>query len=307
VPVPIEDRTFPLSTTTAAAVPVIAGLAAIADRFDAALLDQWGVIHDGTKPYLGVIACLEAMRKAGKRIVMLSNAPRRAGLSRERLRTYGIDPALVEGVVTSGEATHRAVAEGAIPALAGARTYFHVGRFDHSDDVLLGLPLERVEDVGAADFLLVTNLRRETDELGPYEATLAAATKRGLPLLCANPDLEVVHNGRRELCAGAVAARYAELGGVPHYRGKPHPEVYGMVRALLPDVAPARMLAVGDGLGTDILGGRRAGHPTLLVTGGLLADRWGIAPQAVPDPAHLAAACAEAGTAPDWAIPTLAW
>jgi HAD superfamily hydrolase (TIGR01459 family) len=286
---------------------VIRGLGEIADRFDALLLDQWGVIHDGTKPYAGVVECLGRLKDLGKRIVMLSNAPRRAYLSRQRLAVYGIPERLVEAIVTSGEATYQAIAHDRPETAALGHRYLHLGRHDHSDDVLQGLARERVDAVAAADFLLATNLVHETDDLGPYEATLGAAAARRLPFVCANPDVEVIHNGRRELCAGALAARYEALGGTVLRYGKPHPDVYRMAYAALPGVARARMLAVGDGLATDVAGGAAQGLATLLVTGGLLADGWGVAPATPPDPARLAATCAEAGVAPDLAIATFVW
>lgn len=289
-------------------VPVIDGLSAIADRFDAVLLDQWGVVHDGTRTFPGVVPCLERLKVAGKRVLLLSNAPRRAALSRQRLATFGIPLELVAASVTSGEATHQAVAARDRPDTAAlGRRYLHLGRFDHSDDVLVGLDHERVDDVAVADFMLATNLVHETDDLGPYEATLRSAVARRLPLVCANPDMAVVHNGRRELCAGALAGRYQELGGPVLRFGKPYPEIYRMAFAELGGVAPSRVLAVGDGLATDIAGGIAHGLPTLLVTGGLLAAEWGVAAFTVPDPGRLAAACAAAGVAPDWAIPTLVW
>ncbi|MSP81387.1 MAG: TIGR01459 family HAD-type hydrolase [Alphaproteobacteria bacterium] len=289
-------------------VRIIEGIAAIADRFDAFLLDQWGVIHDGAKPYPGVVACLERLASAGKRVVMLSNAPRRAALSRQRLATFGIPADLVTAIVTSGEATHQAIAARDRPNTAAlGRHYLHLGRNDHSDDVLVGLYHVRVDVVAAADFLLATNLVHETDGLAPYEATLGAAVGRRLPLVCANPDVAVVHNGRRELCAGALAARYEALGGPVLRFGKPYPEVYRMAFVELGPIPPARVLAVGDGLATDIAGGIAQGLPTLLVTGGLLAAEWGVAADVAPHPERLAEVCADAGSVPDFAIATFVW
>ncbi len=289
-------------------VPVIDGLAAIADRFDAVLLDQWGVVHDGTTLFPGVVDCLERLKAAGKRVLLLSNAPRRAAESEARLATYGVPPGLVEGAVTSGEAVFQALAQRDDPAFAalGAR-YLHLGRADGSDDVLAGLPLTRVEDVADADFLIVANLPHRSDELAVYDPVLDAAAKRALPMICANPDVAVVHAGRTEPCAGAVAARYQARGGPVLHRGKPHREVFDACLARLGGMPRERALMVGDGLETDILGARNAGLPALLVTGGLLASRWGVPSATRPDPARLAAACAEAGVAPDWAVATLAW
>lgn len=289
-------------------VPVIGGLSALADRFDAFLLDQWGVVHDGSRPFPGVVECLVALKAAGKRVLLLSNAPRRAAESETRLVTLGIPAGLIEAAVTSGEAIHHAVAARAEPGFAGLGTrYLHLGRADGSGDVLAGLPLTRVESAAEADFLIVANLPHPSDDIAVYDWVLDAAAARGLPMICANPDVAVVHDGRTEPCAGAVAARYVRRGGAVLYRGKPYPEVFEACLERLAGIARARVLMVGDGLETDIKGARGAGLASLLVTGGLLAGRWGTAPDATPDPALIAAACVEAGVAPDWAIATLAW
>lgn len=288
-------------------VPVIGGLAAIADRFDAFLLDQWGVVHDGARPFPGVVDALERLRGAGKRVLLLSNAPRRAAESIARLATLGVPAGLVEAAVTSGEAVHQAVAR-AEPGFAGlGRRYLHLGRSDGTDDVLAGLPLTRVDHVEAADFLIVANLPHRTDTLAVYDPVLETGARRGLVMICANPDRFVVHAGSTEPCAGSVAERYAARGGRVLYRGKPYREVFDLALARLPGIAPERVLMVGDGLETDILGARAAGLPALLITGGLLAGRWGVAPATAPDPARIAEACAEADVAPDWAAATLAW
>jgi HAD superfamily hydrolase (TIGR01459 family) len=303
-----DRRHPPASGAGSARTRIVGGVSEIADGFDAVLLDQWGVIHDGTKPFEGVVDCLARLNEAGKRIVMLSNAPRRAHLSRQRLATFGVPEELVTAIVTSGEATHRALAGGEGADSAGlGRRYLHLGRHDHSDDVLQGLARERVDEVAEADFLLATNLVHETDDLAPYEGTLAAAAARDLPFVCANPDVAVIHNGRRELCAGALAERYETLGGRVLRYGKPHPEVYRMAFDELPGIPRGRVLAVGDGLATDIAGGAAQGLPTLLVTGGLLADGWGLGPATPPDSVRLARACAEAGVTPDYAIATFVW
>jgi HAD superfamily hydrolase (TIGR01459 family) len=289
-------------------VPVIDGLAAIAERFDAFLLDQWGVVHDGTRPFPGVADALERLRAAGKRVLLLSNAPRRAAESITRLTGMGLPPGLVEAAVTSGEAVHQALAARDDPAFAALGTrYLHLGRADGTDDVLAGLPLARVEDVADAEFLVVANLPSRSDTLAVYDPVLDAGARRGLPMVCANPDRFVVHAGRTEPCAGSVAERYRVRGGAVLYRGKPFREVYDLALARLDGIRRARVLMVGDGLETDILGARNAGLPALLITGGLLAGRWGRAPTARPDAARIAEACAEVGVTPDWATATLTW
>ncbi len=126
-------------------------------------------------------------------------------------------------------------------------------------------------------------------------------------MICANPDKAVVRHGRAELCAGALAARYAERGGTVHDFGKPHAEVYGLCLDALGIRERAKVLAIGDGLETDIRGARDAGIDSLLVTGGLLAERLSTPTGARPSAAELEALCREAGALPTAAIARMAW
>ena len=83
----------------------VQGIGAFADRYDAFILDQWGVLHDGAAPYSGVLDVLAELKRHGKAVVLLSNSGRRAGFSGERLRGMGFATADFAAVVTSGEAT----------------------------------------------------------------------------------------------------------------------------------------------------------------------------------------------------------
>ncbi len=292
-------------------IPVVPGIAALAADYDALILDLWGVVHDGVAPYPGVLDCLARLRDAGKRVVILSNAPRRAPCAAAILRDMGIDDALYDRLVTSGDATRAAFESADDPWYAGlGRRYLFLGR-PADADLLDGLGYEAVDDVAEADFVLNTGLARRADgakgEVEDYEGVLRAAAGRRLPMACANPDLVALREGVREACAGALAAAYTGLGGEVAYQGKPYPLVYELCFAALPGVARRRVLAVGDALATDIAGAAAAGIDSLLVTGGLLADAWGVARESAPDAARLAAACADAGVTPTAATPTFVW
>jgi HAD superfamily hydrolase (TIGR01459 family) len=170
-----------------------------------------------------------------------------------------------------------------------------------------GLDLELVPTPAAAEFVLVTGLNHAGETVASYEAPLSAAARLGLPMLCANPDLEVIRDGIRELCAGALALRYEALGGPVHYVGKPYAAVYRRCFAYLAGIAPSRILAIGDALRTDVAGARNVGIDSLLVTGGIHAAELAGAGGLHPDPGKLAAACAEAGLRPTCAIPGFVW
>lgn len=136
---------------------------------------------------------------------------------------------------------------------------------------------------------------------------LQAARKRNLPLVCANPDLEVLRGETRLICAGALAARYEEIGGEVIYHGKPHEVTYRVALDLLGHPIPDRVLCVGDGLRTDILGAVRAGLPSAFILGGVHAKDLGIRMGEVPKPARLATLLASFGVTPTYVLPALRW
>ncbi len=289
------------------AIPLHDGVGALVAGYDALILDLWGVVYDGVAPYPGVLDCLAELRRADKRVIILSNAPRLAAKAAERLRRAGVDGHLYERIVTSGDATRRALARRDEPFYAAlGPAYYYLGK-EADADLLDGLDYRRTAAPEDADFLLVTGPTAESLRLGDYHGLLGRAAGLALPMVCANPDEAVIRGGAREPCAGAFAVRYAELGGAVGYQGKPYAGVYEMCFEALGDIDRGRILCVGDGLATDIAGAQGAGLDSLLVTGGLLADAWGVAPGTPPDPARLAAVCAEAGVMPKAAVPMFVW
>lgn len=251
---------------------VQSGMAAIAARYDGFIVDLWGVLHDGVAPYPGAVDCLERLRAAGKRVVLLSNAPRRAAPAREALRRLGIGDHLYDGLMTSGEAAHIALRDRHEPWFAALGPRMHHLGPARDRSIFEGLPLEPCS-IDGADWLLNTgpdDLHGPT-VLTPFEPVLRAAIARGLKMLCANPDLEVVRDGERIPCAGALAAFYEELGGEVRSLGKPDPLIYQPVLAML-GLPRDRVLAVGDSLRTDIAGAKAASVDACWVLGGIHAD-----------------------------------
>ncbi len=296
-----------MAASSTSPVPVAAGLSSLVARYDGFILDLWGVLHDGVRPYPGAIDALRCLKAAGKRTVILSNGPRRAAAVARRTAEIGIGPDLYDGLHSSGEETWQSLAAFSDPIYADMvrRAFLIVPESDRG--LLDGLDLAITEDLGDAGFILVTGLAAASETLADYEAVLAAGARRPRPMICANPDLEVVRGGIRELCAGALALRYEALGGPVHYHGKPHPSVYRRCFALLADIEPRRILAVGDSLRTDIAGARGAGIDSLLISGGIHAEELGDAAGRHPDPQKLAAACARTGQRPTFAAPSFVW
>lgn len=289
-----------------AAAPILAGLSDLAGRYDGFIVDLWGVLHDGITPYPGAVDCLRRLRHGGKRIVLLSNAPRRAEPVAERCTEIGIAPDLYDHLLTSGEEVWQALRARTDPWYATlGRRVCHLGPA-RDRGMLVGLDLEEVS-VEAADFILATGLDGPDDTVAQYEPALEAGVARAIPLICANPDLEVVRGGLRELCAGTLAARFAALGGTVRYHGKPYPSVYRSCFDLLGLADKARILAVGDSLSTDIAGANGAGIDSVLVVGGIHAEELALTPGAPPDRDRLAEMFARASQRPTAAVPAFTW
>jgi HAD superfamily hydrolase (TIGR01459 family) len=294
---------------TSGTVPLIQGLSDIIDDYDAVLLDQWGVIHGGIEPYPGVLEALAALRATGKPVAVLSNAPRRSRHAEGRLRQIGVPADAYDLLVTSGDSAHAALAARDDPAHAAlGRAYLFVGP-GWDTGLVEGLDYRPVEDVAAADFLLVVGLFDEADPIERYRPLFAAAAARDLVMMCVNPDL-VIHrqNGVTAPCAGWLARHYEDAHrGRVIYHGKPDPAIFRRAARLLGQGDGARILVVGDSLATDIKGARAAGYDSLFVTRGIHAEELGIEPGADPEPERLAEVCARHGERPTAAIASLRW
>lgn len=252
---------------------IIEGVSEIADFYDAMILDLWGLIHNGVALYPGVDECLNNLREKDMRIILLSNAPRPSEIVRERLRELGLRDDDYERLITSGDLTRDALVcryDDWHKAL-GVRC-FHIGP-QRDKSLLAGLKLEIVERLDTSEFVLNTGLfNDELECMEDYLEPLAQALKYNLPMVCANPDLEVMRGEKTVLCAGAVAKRYEDLGGEVFYHGKPFPRAYEFCFDIFTGIPKSRILAAGDSLRTDIAGANAAGIDSMLVMGGLYAD-----------------------------------
>ncbi|MFV3130010.1 TIGR01459 family HAD-type hydrolase [Niveispirillum sp. KHB5.9] len=291
-----------------APVPLIPGLAGIADRYDGFILDLWGVVHDGVKPYDGVVECLSTLRRLGKRVCLLSNAPRRIAAAAAKLTAMGVTPDLYDALYTSGEASFEALRDrgDAWHAALGPKL-FHIGP-PRDNDVYDSLADRvRVDSPEAADFVLNTGIDDYDETLADYEPLLRRCLDRGLPMLCANPDLVVVIDKTLVLCAGELARYYEQMGGDVRYHGKPHAPVYRRCFDLLGGVAPSRILAVGDSLRTDVAGANAAGIDSLFITGGIHREELGSPLGELPTPENMARLLADSPHRPTWAAAGLRW
>ncbi len=286
-------------------IRIIKGLSEVADGFDGFILDLWGVIHDGVEAYAGARDTLAALRAAGKKTLLLSNAPRRADALVEQLARMGIGRELYDHVLSSGEAVHMELARRTDPFYAAlGRQLYHMGP-ERDENVFAGLDLVPV-DIEHADFILNTGPWDLDETVEDYVPKMEQALARKLPMICANPDHVVMRQGKPVVCAGALAERYAHMGGVVSMRGKPDPAIYDNALELL-GLARDRVVAVGDALHTDVKGANGAGLRAVFVTQGIHAAELGIRPGDEPDADTLRQVVTRHGERPMAAIATFRW
>lgn len=248
---------------------LIPGLHALAGRYDALLCDVWGVIHNGRESFPAACDALVRWNAEVAPVVLITNSPRLSADVREQLRGLRVPDAAWGGIATSGDVTRAEIAR------RGPARVWHIG--PPRDHVLLaGLPLERVGPE-AADFIACSGPEDdETETAEDYRARLEVAAARGIDMICANPDRVVQRGDRLIPCGGALADLYEGLGGRVIMAGKPYPPIYAAALAEAERLAGrpldrSRVLAVGDGLLTDVMGADRAGLPLLFIATGIHA------------------------------------
>ncbi|SFR05071.1 TIGR01459 family HAD-type hydrolase [Poseidonocella sedimentorum] len=255
---------------------IIARLADISARYDALFVDLWGCVHDGVTALPEAVAALQAFRKGGGAVVLVTNSPKpRAGVA-EQLKVFGVPDDAWDSIASSGDSARAAMFRGVV----GQKVFFmgewerDAGFFEPlnllSDPVEISrVPLEEAEGIiccGPFDPMADPEVNRPQ---------FLYAKQKGMKLLCANPDIVVDRGEVREWCAGALAALYTEMGGESLYFGKPYPPIYDLARRRLGelgrDVPDARILAIGDGPATDVSGAMGEDLDVIFITGGLAA------------------------------------
>ena len=285
-------------------IPTFDGMAAIAKRYDAFILDVWGVIHDGVELYPGVVKTLEQLTQADKPFVMLTNAPRRSKAVAEAMTSMGMPEKFCRRILSSGEATFLDLRERTDPFYDGVGNRFlHVGP-DRDRNLFDGLDCEEVSTVKESDLIVNTGPWEDGETVADYEELLRQGATRGLPMVCANPDLVVIRGGRKIICAGSLAVRYEELGGPVRWLGKPRAEIYDYCLRELAAFDKSQIAAIGDSFRTDLAGAANANVAPVFVAAGIHADELGGWP---PDPKALNRLSSEWKVRPAATIPGFVW
>ena len=254
---------------------IVETLAQISAPYDALFVDLWGCVHDGVKALPDAVTALQTYRKGGGKVVLVTNSPRpRAGVEKQLVH-FGVPEDAWDSIATSGDSARSAMFRGVVGhdvwfiGAPGEQKFFEPLSLLEDPVEVTRVPLDEAEGIvctGPVDPMADPDVMRPE-----FERAIA----RGLKFLCANPDIVVDRGEQREWCAGALAKLYTEMGGESLYFGKPHAAIYDLARRRLAvlgaEVPDDRILAIGDGILTDIAGARGENIDSLFITGGLAA------------------------------------
>jgi HAD superfamily hydrolase (TIGR01459 family) len=246
---------------------IISSLDAVADRYDAVLCDVWGVLHNGRRAYPAACAALQRFRAAGKHVILITNVPKPRGYIPGQLDHAGVPRDAWDAIVTSGDAIRAELAQRAPGPM------YKIGPDDYDRTLWEGLGLATAP-LSSAKFFAISGLNRDDETPADYAETLREARAHDLDLICANPDIVVQHGDRMIWCAGAIARDYEALGGKVVMAGKPFAPIYELAYRELEGVAgreieKSRILAIGDGVPTDVAGATAQGLDCLFIASGM--------------------------------------
>lgn len=255
---------------------IISALSDVSEKYQALFVDLWGCVHDGVKALPEAVAALQAYRARGGTVVLVTNSPKPRANIIEQLKIFGVAEDCWDTIASSGDSARSAMYRGAV----GQKVWF-MGEPERDDPffeplsvldnplTITRVPLEQAEGIvccGPFDPMADPEVNR---------AQFLYAKQKGLKLLCANPDIVVDRGEIREWCAGALARLYTEMGGESLYFGKPHPPIYDLARRRLTElnhyVPDNNILAIGDGVHTDVDGAMGEDIDSLFISGGLAA------------------------------------
>jgi len=276
----------------------IGGLREIADHFDLLLVDQYGVLHDGTAPYPSAIEALAGIAARGRKVVVLTNSGKSSAANRARLDALGFGNSRLHAVVSSGEVALQCVrdrtlgprfTEGADICVIGRPGDTYALSSDHF--TLIAHPQD-------AAFLVFAGSDAPRTSLDSYRSTLNAAAQANVPAICVNPDITMIREGELVSAPGAIARVYESLGGTVEYFGKPYAAIFDRAIADAAMEPGARAIMIGDSPEHDVAGARAMGLSTLLVRTGIHRD--------LPEQ-QLLRLCEQCGGMPDFLMPGFEW
>jgi HAD superfamily hydrolase (TIGR01459 family) len=283
--------------------PLTSHFSTLVPAYDVVLCDVWGVVHNGVTATAESCDALMRYRSQGGTVVLITNAPRPGEVVMGFLDRLAVPRAAYDGIVSSGDVTRAVVASRA------GQSVFHIGP-ERDLPIFEGLSVS-IAPIERADFVVCSGLFDDTTETPQdYDGVIADLRRRGLLMVCANPDVVVERGEHLVYCAGAIADRYAAAGGDVLYAGKPYRPIYEQALATAQrlrgrEVDQRRILAIGDSIRTDLQGAADFRLDCLFVTAGIHAEEFG--GRDSPDAATLGNAFATAGLFPKAVMRRLEW
>lgn len=271
---------------------IIRSFSEISHMYDAAFVDLWGCMHNGITAFEDAVQAMRDFRQKGGIVVLVTNSPRPRESVATQIEAVGVTKDCFDTIATSGDSARSAMYRGAV----GEKIWF-MGEAPRDDDFFK--PLQILDNpaniqkvpLAEAEGIVCCGPFDPMEDPEVNRADFLMAKEMGLKLLCANPDIVVDRGETREWCAGALAKLYTEMGGESLYFGKPHPPIYDLARRRLSALGKLpperRIICIGDGIITDILGAQQEDLDSLFISGGLAAKETGT--KADPDPDMLSA------------------
>lgn len=247
-------------------------LEALTRQFSVFFVDQFGVLHDGEKPYPGAVDALAEIRRSGAKVVVLSNSGKRSSANIARFEALGFTSASYDLFLTSGEVAFALLRSRLIRGeLPNGAKCFMIAR-DTDLSAVDGLNLTLVDDGAEAQVILIAGSKGDSLTLEHYEDLLRVSAARNIPCICTNPDKVMLTNMGLRFGAGAIAERYEAIGGSVEWVGKPYPAIYRAALEAMGHPLLSSVICIGDSIEHDIVGGAKAELATALVRTGILAD-----------------------------------
>lgn len=244
-------------------LPQVVTLSEIINVYDAFCFDGYGTLYNrGQFVYPGALEWYAALRKAGKELRLVTNA------------ASDVDAALAQGAADRGFdfTAAETISSGSLLAAAASkiresgkfnlREVFYIGR-ETGKNVLAACGMAAVEN--PAEPVVAVSSSTATPDM--FERAVQILSRGDGLLLVLNSDAWAPNiDGSRSPVSGALAEQLRLRSGAEAvYLGKPFPAIWERVRETL---APeARVLMIGDTIGTDVYGARVAGFDCALVVG----------------------------------------
>ncbi|MBP7951897.1 MAG: TIGR01459 family HAD-type hydrolase [Sphingorhabdus sp.] len=241
-------------------------------RYRVIFCDVWGCLHNGVESFPAAVQRLQHWRDEGRTVILLTNAPRPAPPVAMQLAALGVRDSCYNAIVTSGGAGLAA----AVNEFPDQNFHFIGSARDREVITAAGYSLD---GDSASKVTICTGFHEgHEDDTAFHDPEFQQMVTNGSIFLCLNPDKMIMRGATPELCAGALAARYEAFGGTVRYFGKPHNPIYAYSHSEASKIIGAPLsksaiLAIGDGVHTDLRGAYNYGLDFAFITGGIEAPK----------------------------------